>query len=453
VPSVGIADGATLHRTRVNTNGGVFDNAPMYAPVNGTGAVGDRVGANIGLDFIPGELVEAPTDGIVLVQTVKGVTDRVPSTGALNPTRDQGNTAVSTDTDDTGLVAPNGFAVDVPIHRPGRTDPNNNPIYGVGFGASAPSASLNDGTPTLGRTQRGAHVRDPVTGLFDPPVNAQMEDGPGRIIRVAGQTFEMWFEVAALVTAGPMVDTYLGSVEWGWESDAAGVVTLKPFRVLASGAPTSDFMQAAGVWNDASFHDDSFAGIRALQDFFGTTTDSVDLPITTLPSGSQAAVDMRTMDILTRLPVVRGELAGLPAGPSVDRTNKQFELRALMTELAKRKIDIELFCNSISDTGAAAAPPEDEVWLALNGGGSPTIALTATRTFRPGGRHKFQFDVSDFLPLSGPVHIDVNEHDRAGPGGTAVDDVLIAVDWAAPFMPAMRSDPGGHYTAFISFDK
>ena len=36
-----------------------------------------------------------------------------------------------------------------------------------------------------------------------------------------------------------------------------------------------------------------------------------------------------------------------------------------MTELVKRKIDVELFCNSISDTGSAASPAEDEVWLAL----------------------------------------------------------------------------------------
>ena len=78
VPDVGVADAAKVHRTTVNTNGGVFDNGPMYAPVSGTGAAGERVGANIMVDFIPGDLVEAPIDGVVLTQTVKGVTDHVP---------------------------------------------------------------------------------------------------------------------------------------------------------------------------------------------------------------------------------------------------------------------------------------------------------------------------------------------------------------------------------------
>jgi hypothetical protein len=453
VPPVGAADGSKLHRTTVNTNGGVFDNGPMYAPVNGTGTVGDRIGANIMLDFIPGDLVEAPTNGIALIQTVKGVTNRVPRTGTLNPTRDQGNTAVSADPDDTGLVAPNGFAIDVPIHQPGRPDPNHNPIYGVGFGAAAPSASLTDGTPTLGRTQRGAHVRDSVTGAFDPPVNAQMEDGPRRIIQVAGQTFEMNFEVAALVTDGPMQNTYLGSVEWGWQSDAAGIVTLKAFVPLASGAPTAAFMQAAATWNRARFHDDSWWGLRGLQDLFGATIASVDVPITTLPSGVQAAVDMRTADILARIPVLQAEVRGLPAGPSVDRTNKEFELRALVTELGKRKIDVALNCNSISDTGGAASPPEDEVWLAVNGGGSATLALTSQRTFRRGSAHTYQFAVSDFLPLSGPVRIEVNEHDRAGSSSPARDDVLIAFDWAPPFARTVQADRGGHYTAVVDFDK
>ena len=341
------------------------------------------------------------------------------------------------------------MAIDVPIHPGGRDEPSHNPIYGVGFSAPAPSATLNDGTPTVGRTRRGAHVRNPVTGALDPPVNAQMEDGPGRVLALAGQSFEMTFEIAALVTSGPMQDTYLGSVEWGWQSDAAGVVTLKPFVALASGAPTATFMQAASTWNAAEFHDDGFWA-RILDD----PVQSVDLPITTLPSGARAAVDMTTVDILARLPVVRGELAGLPAGPSVDRTNKDFELRALVTELAKRKINIDLTCNSISDTGGAASPAEDEAWLSLSGGGgAPSITLTGTRTFRRGDAHTYQFALTEFMPLTGAIHIDVNESDRAGTTSPAHDDVLIALDWLPPFAAVVRSDPGGHYTARVGFDR
>jgi len=253
----------------------------------------------------------------------------------------------------------------------------------------------------------------------------------------------MWFEVTALITDGPLKDTYLGSVEWGWQSDASGIVTLRPFVALASGAPTATFMGAAGVWNAATFHN------RAT----GATTDSVDLPITTLPSGVRAAVDMRTTDILARIPVVRTELAGLAAGPSVDRTNKDFELRALETEVRKRKIQLTLDCATISDTGGAASPPEDEVWVALTGGGTLATSLTAIRKFRAGDSHVYSFAAGDHLPLDAPLNVEATEHDRAGRTSRAHDDVLISFDWSPPFARTVQRDAGGHYTATIDFDK
>jgi len=447
VPELGVADAGTVHRTTVNTNGGVFDDAVGYTPISGTGAVGERIGADIAIDFTANDLVEAPVDGIGLTQTVKGMTDRVAGTTTLNPDQDQQSRA-SGHRDDRARFGTNDQAIDINTHTGGRDEPRNSPIYGVGYAAPAPATTLNDGAPSLGRGQRGAHVRNAVTGVFDPPVPAQMEDGPRRIIEVAGQSFEMTFETAALVTAGPMENTYLGSVEWGWESDAAGAVTVKPFRALASGAPTASFMTAAATWNAAEFHDDSFWEV-----LFGDPIQTVDLPLTTLPSGVQAAVDMTTADIIARIPTVRAELTGLAVGPSVDRTNKEFELRALATELAKRKINLELTCNTISDTGGAASPAEDETWLALSGGGAPVLALTGERKYRNGDAHTYEFPVTDFLPMTGPVHIDINEHDRAGTRARAHDDVLIALEWLPPFAPLLQSDPAGHYTARVGFNK
>jgi hypothetical protein len=439
--------GRALQRTTVNTNGGVFDNAPMYNTVAGTGKAGERVGANIMIDFTAGDLVEAPASGIALIQSVKGMTDRKPD-GTLGAAKDQKSFA-SDNEDDRARFNAGGVGIDVPIHPGGRDEPNNNPIYGAGFTTPAPSARLGDVAPSLGRTQLGSHVRDPGTGALLPPVKAQMEDGPGRVLEVDGQSFEMTFEVTALVTSGPMQDTYLGSVEWGWSSDASGNVTLKPFAPVASGAPTSTFMGAASTWNAAIFHDQSFWGTLA-----GDTTDSVDLPITTIASGAKAAVDMTTQEIITRLPVVGGQVSGLPAGAGVDRTNQEFEQRALATELAKRKIVVTLICGSISDTGGAASPAEDEVWLSLEGGKEDVgMTLTGTRTFTAGDAHAYEFPITDFLPLTKKVHIDVNEHDRAGPGGRASDDVLVALDWLPPFAPVVTADKGGHYTAIIGFDK
>ena len=446
VPEVGTADLATVHRTTINTNGGVFDNATGYNANSGTGTVGERIGCDIWIEFTANDLVETPVDGIGLTQTVKGMTDRVSGTSTLHATRDQQSRA-SSHRDDQARFGTNDQAIDINTHTGGRDEPRNSPIYAVGYAAPAPATTLNDGAPSLGWGRRGSHVRDPATGVFAPPVSARMEDGPGRVIGVAGQSFEMTFETAALVTSGPMENTYLGSVEWGWQSDAAGAVTLKPFRALASGAPTASFMTAASTWNAAEFHDDSFWGM------FADPVQTVDLPITTLPSGVQAAVDMTTVDLLARLPVVRAEITGLPAGPSVDRTNKGFELRALVTELATRKITLELTCNSISDTGGAASPPEDETWLALSGGGSPMLALTGERKFRNGDAHTYEFAITDFMPMTGTVHIDINEHDRAGTRSRAHDDVLIALDWLPPFAPLVRSDPAGHYTARVAFNK
>jgi hypothetical protein len=447
----GRADRLGIQRTTVNTNGGVFDNSPMYSAISGTGVVGDRIGANIMVDFTPGDLVETPIDGVGLVQTVRGVTNRVPGGATLHPARDQGDTGVSSNPDESGLVAPNGAAVDISVHPGARDDPTNSPIYGMGFSTpmAGPAATLQDDQPSLGRSRRGSHVKDPATGAFSPAVSARMEDGPRRNIEVAGQTFEMNFEIAAVITSGPMENTYLGSIEWGWQSDAAGNVTLKPFVALASGAPTAAFMQAAGQWSASIFHDDSFWGT-----ILGTTVETVDLPITTLPSGVKAAVDMTTAEILARVPVVQGEIRGLGGGPSVDRTNKEFEMRALVTELGKRKLKLDLECHSISDTGGAAIPPEDEVWLALMGGsGGMGMTLTSQKTYRAGDTHTYEFPLTDLLPLTAPLRIEVNEHDRAGTKAPAHDDVLIGTDFAAPFARQVATDAGSHYTLTIDFDK
>ena len=51
------------------------------------------------------------------------------------------------------------------------------------------------------------------------------------------------------------------------------------------------------------------------------------------------------------------------------------------------------------------------------------------------------------------MKIEVNEHDRAGPGGRAHDDALIGFDWLPPFATTVRFDPGGHYAGQVGFDK
>ena len=343
VPDVGTASGVTLHRSTVTTNGGAFNNDAMYSGVSGTGAVGERVGANIMIDFNANDLVETPADAIGLVQTVKSVTDRVAATNTLNPTRDQGNTAVTNEADEAGLVASNGVAVDIPVHRPGRTDANHNPIYGTGFDRPDASTSLRQsnpatpavgatpavperGRPSLGRSQRGSHIRNP-DGTFQAPVPAQMEDGPGRVIETAGQSFEMTFEVTALVTDGPMVNTYLGSVEWGWQSDDHGVVTLKPFAMKSAGVPTSAFMTAAETWNGATFH---------TTDAAATAVSTINLPVTKHRTADPASLNDQQLE--QRMRELCDEILRMDRS-SPDYQNKRFEIRALGQEALHRGTD------------------------------------------------------------------------------------------------------------------
>src|SRR3954451_15365275 len=261
-----------------------------------------------------------------------------------------------------------------------------------------------------------------------------MEDWPSRVVTVRNQTFDMTFEVAALVTAGPLTDTYLGSVQWGWESDTTGSVTLKPLTLLAAGAPTGAFMGAAGTWNAAVFHNAA-----------GTAVPSVALPTTMGRSDSIAASNMTPAAILDRLPVARRELAALPAGPGPERANSAFEIRALEAELAKRTLLVTVRWDSISDSGPAAVPTEDEVWLSLSGGGASMLSITGTRTYRRADSHVYRFPLADYLPLSAPLHLTLDEHDRAGPGGREHDDTLVDFRWPSPFHPTVVGDPDRHY--------
>ena len=343
VPDVGTASGVTLHRSSVSTNGGSFNNDALYSAVSGTGAVGERVGANIMIDFTANDLVETPADGIGLVQTVKSVTDRVAATGALHATRDQGNTAVTNEADEAGLVAGNGVAVDIPVHRPGRTDANHNPIYGTGFDRADASTTLQQsnpaaaaaganpavperGRPSLGGSQRGAHIRNP-DRTFQPAIPAKMEDGPGRIIETAGQSFEMTFEVAALVTNGPMANTYLGTVEWGWQSDLHGVVTLKPFAMKSAGTPTAAFNTAAGTWNAATFH---------TTDAAATAVPTIDLPITRHHTVDPASLNDQQLE--QRMRELTDQILRMDRS-SPDYQNIRFEIRALGQNAMNRGTD------------------------------------------------------------------------------------------------------------------
>jgi len=369
----------------------------------------------------------AAKEQLALIQTVKAETDNV-----------QNTTAGSSDPDQQALVVGQGEVgagrmVDVIAHPNSPDDATQNPIYGV---MTDTSTDLTEGTPNVGTSRRGDHVRNP-DGTFQPPTSAKIDDSPRRIVDASGRTHEMTFEVAALITDGPMANTYVGAVEWGWTS-VDTTVTPKPLRAVASGAPTAGFMGAAAVWNDATMNNAN-----------GTTEATIDLPITSLPSSVRAAVELGTVQLLERLKIVNTGLEGL-AGAELK--NREFEKRALEAEANRRSFTINVRCDRLQDTGSAASPPEDEVWLSLSNGG--TMLTTSAQTITAGSQFDHKMIVGDFLPFDGPVTVRVMEHDRAGTRSRPRDHAIAEFEWAPPFDPHVElSSSNGDYSIAVRFDR
>lgn len=465
----------TVSRAPVETNGGTFDTTAYTATNMGAG-VGKTVGAHINLTFMANDLVEADTIG--LIQTVKTLR----STKAGGPVDDPSYVPPSS----PGLVGKKdislgknegdqGRAIDqIDSANPGvSTLPQTNPFYAVGnVDASGATPAKVSGTltdlppdPANGWGQHGHHKRKP-DGTFDVPSPAILDDSPARSIEFAGQEWEHSFEVTALVADGPMANTYLGSVAWGWKADAAGTASLSPnpISLVRAGAPTSQFMAAAEKWNQTKFKDSGT----------GKTYDSVDVPITTFDSGGVAASKRTTTDLKARLDQVNAELAGMPAG--VDRTNKEFEKRALEAEIAKRgraappavppasrtTADLVACLRQIETDLAGMAPGQartdketekrdalaelgrrsvlvevhvksTEDWTGADGvyvkfTGASGSHKTPVRSLNDGERGSFLVPLAPFVPLTGPITVEVFDEDWPDS-----DDLIVTMSWASPY--------------------
>lgn len=423
-----------VQRAPVTTNGGTFDTT-MYDPIHAVaGAVRQTVGANIRLEFMANDLVESTKIG--LIQSTKMMRSSVP--GGL---RDTIATSVGDLEGDQLIMGPGqadpGRAIDQAVHPNNRDAPSTSPVYGVGYATGGMEASLNQGTPTVGQaptgSQWGSHTKDPVTHQFQPAVPARIEDGPWRPIQFPGQTFEHSFEVAALAVEGPIpVNTYLGSVSWGWRSDAAGQVTVAPLALTQAGAPSTAFMSAAGLWNAATFSNLAT----------GAVVPSVDIPITTMDSGTVAAVDISTTALLTRIALVDSQLAGL--APGTDRTNKEFEKRALEAELPRRFVKVSVRVNSTEDwTGA------DEVYVKLTGP-SGSVARSGERSLNDGDANDFVVPLVTLLPLTGPIQVQVYDADSPD-----ADDLIVDMNFVAPWGAAhnSRSMDDANYDVTVTFER
>jgi hypothetical protein len=124
-----------------------------------------------------------------------------------------------------------------------RVSTHGNPLYA----ADRPSAgqALGD-TPTVaGWGKHGWHYRD--TGGKLETEHALLKDTP--TLRASRTGSSQVFESAALAVEGEQAGTYYGSVQWGWQKDAAGKVTKLPLTPVSSDAPSSVFAAATTLWN------------------------------------------------------------------------------------------------------------------------------------------------------------------------------------------------------------
>ena len=424
VPDVGTASDAI--QRAVVTNGGTFDTT-AYSPISAaTNAVGDRLGAHIVLEFKANDLVESTKIG--LIQSVKAMKSSAPAGARTTVATGVGDPEESQLIMGAGQADP-GREIDRAVHPGGRDLPNTSPIYGVHNSPGSTATALNQGTPTTGTSQWGTHTKDPVSHAFNPAVPAIIDDTPGRRVEFVGQTYEHTFESAAIALEGPITpNTYLGSVSWGWRSDATGTVTVDPLTIVQAGPPSSQFMGAAQRWNAATFHDTSYG---ALLNFMGFGAFSpVGIPITTVSAGNVAAPSMTTVQLLQQLAIVDMQIGALTAGGAAmatDLTQKQFEKTALEAELRTRKLKISVHVVGTEDwTGA------DEVYVKLSGGGRS--ARSGVHDLNDGQAHDFLLPIDTLLPLTGPLRVEVFDEDSPD-----ADDEIVDMSYGPPWAPVRNS--------------
>jgi predicted ThiF/HesA family dinucleotide-utilizing enzyme len=432
IPDVGNAPPATLFRL-VSTNGGDFDTTRYQAVNDNSGAdaagVGKRVGATINLNFTPNTLVVA--DNIGLTQTVNTQASTVAG-GPVNTPNPASPRKGSISL--TAAEGEEGRAIDQGDPGDADTIPNTNPLYNVENTPGNVSATLTDvpADPAFGDH---AFRKRNATGGFDVHAGT-LGDSPRRRINFAGQQFNQKFEVTALVLDGPMANTYLGSIEWGWRSDAAHNASLDPdpIRMVSAGAPTTAFMDAARKWNAATFTDPTTS----------TVHNTVDLPILNddLNSGMTRAADRTTANLIAWINMVNFQLSNMAAG--ADRTNKEFEKRALEAELRTRSLQA-----TVRVVSTTSGPGRDDVYMKVSRG--RRSVRTRVRMMGDGQTGTFSVPLENLVPIDGPITIEFFDEDRV-----SADDLIVRMSWASPFGDELRNTEsldGADYRVVVRFNR
>jgi hypothetical protein len=237
-PAVGSARAGVIHRAAIQTNGGAFE-ASQYESANRASPM-PLVGGNMTLSFTPNGLVTTNKHGIALIQMVDSRKD-----GAVNhPNNRDDYDEIALGANDRGRA---GSHIDVPTAQDGKAL-STNPSYA---GRSKPGDQRIDDSET--HPSIGQHGHRIVNGHDIELQPAVLHDEP-RILSAKQQTSYFYFEVAALVTNGPLAGSYLGSVKYGFRKAQNAPAKRDPeqLELVSRGAPSAELIAAATKWNTAT---------------------------------------------------------------------------------------------------------------------------------------------------------------------------------------------------------
>lgn len=239
--------GSAVQMKSLPTAYGTFEDV-YYGKI--TNADDKEIGCEMYVRFTPGDKVDATKVG--LVQIVKGVKEG--KRHASDATKDKQSV-------DTGVGK--DFHVDMWAN-------SRSPVYGtqVGTGADAGKLAGLKETSTITsmseQTQK-KHAKEGMKGLKYDGMGqfgyrmqsgatwktqaAELDDWPVMPDAIDSKDSGQVFETTALALDGTQKETYYGSVQWGWQRDAKAAFSLLDFKVVSMGAPSANFMAAAGKWN------------------------------------------------------------------------------------------------------------------------------------------------------------------------------------------------------------
>ena len=268
--------------------------------------------------------------------------------------------------------------------------------------------------------------------------DATLADGPGSTITPGNREFEMKFEVAALALSGPMANTYLGSVEWGWKCDASGTATVEPaaLRLISPGLPTGAFVDAGKKWNSAKTVSDPKSK---------KPLDSVDLPLPTaaIETSNKPAAERSTGEMLVALGAVNSTLS---TAKDVDKSAKTLEKRAMEQALGGRQVIVDVTVKKTEDWIGT-----DEVYAQLSSGNKRV--KTPVKSLNDGQSGSFALPLPSLMPVNGPIQVRIYDEDA----GTFFDqdDLIVNMPWQPPYGKIRNASSldEADYDVRVRFDK